>query len=75
MSTPEVACPTCGVMAPWSSSNPYRPFCSERCKMVDLGAWFSEERAIPEKNDPTSEQWDDDDSVSSFSPGDPSTPQ
>ena len=43
--------------------------------MVDLGAWFSEERAIPGKNDPTSEQWDDDDALSSFSPGDPSTHQ
>jgi len=47
MSTPEVACPTCGAMAPWSSSNPYRPFCSERCKLIDLGGWFEERFRIP----------------------------
>ena len=34
-------------MAPWSSSNPYRPFCSERCKLVDLGGWFEERFRIP----------------------------
>jgi uncharacterized protein len=31
----------------WSEASPWRPFCSERCKLVDLGAWFSEARAIP----------------------------
>ena len=30
----------------WSERFPWRPFCSERCKMVDLGAWFAEERAV-----------------------------
>jgi len=44
--------------------------------MVDLGAWFSEERAIPAAKDPSSEQWEDDeDSLSGFSPADPLTPQ
>ncbi len=47
MSTPEVACPTCGALAAWSPSNPFRPFCSERCKMVDLGGWFEERFRIP----------------------------
>ena len=42
-----VKCPTCQREAEWSAENPYRPFCSERCKMADLGAWFSGERAIP----------------------------
>jgi len=47
MSAPEVACPTCSAMSSWSSSNPYRPFCSERCKLIDLGGWFEERFRIP----------------------------
>jgi endogenous inhibitor of DNA gyrase (YacG/DUF329 family) len=31
----------------WSEEFPFRPFCSERCKMVDLGAWLTEQHAIP----------------------------
>jgi endogenous inhibitor of DNA gyrase (YacG/DUF329 family) len=31
----------------WNDDFPFRPFCSERCKMVDFGAWVSGERAIP----------------------------
>lgn len=37
-----VSCPQCGRPTPWNASNAYRPFCSERCKMVDLGQWASE---------------------------------
>jgi endogenous inhibitor of DNA gyrase (YacG/DUF329 family) len=37
-----VPCPRCGTQAPFAPSNPWRPFCSERCKMIDLGAWASE---------------------------------
>ncbi len=36
-----VRCPRCGKRVPWES-NPFRPFCSERCKLVDLGMWASE---------------------------------
>lgn len=43
----EVPCPRCGKAAPWSTGNPWRPFCSERCKMIDLGAWASESYRIP----------------------------
>ena len=42
----EVACPRCGTRREWSG-NPYRPFCSERCKLIDLGGWFSGNNAIP----------------------------
>ena len=43
-----VPCPTCGAQVIWSAEmSPWRPFCSERCRLLDLGAWFSEERAIP----------------------------
>jgi endogenous inhibitor of DNA gyrase (YacG/DUF329 family) len=42
-----VKCPGCGRSLEWSSTNPWRPFCSERCKLIDLGAWIQEEHAIP----------------------------
>ena len=53
-----VSCPRCGNAVPWSAAYPYRPFCSERCKLVDLGAWASESYRIPvveNKNDPDAE--------------------
>jgi len=31
----------------WEPESPYRPFCSERCKLIDLGAWASESYRIP----------------------------
>jgi endogenous inhibitor of DNA gyrase (YacG/DUF329 family) len=46
MSPPVVKCPTCRREIDWASS-PFRPFCSERCRLIDLGAWLSEQRAIP----------------------------
>ncbi|MDE2220979.1 MAG: DNA gyrase inhibitor YacG [Gammaproteobacteria bacterium] len=42
-----VACPACKRPLEWSAQNPWRPFCSERCKLVDLGAWLTEAHAIP----------------------------
>lgn len=43
---PRVCCPTCGDAVIWSTSALWRPFCSERCRLLDLGAWFGEEHAI-----------------------------
>jgi endogenous inhibitor of DNA gyrase (YacG/DUF329 family) len=43
-----VACPQCGKDVIWNSASRYRPFCSERCKMVDIGQWASESYRIPE---------------------------
>ena len=37
----KVRCPQCGGDALWAPGNPWRPFCSERCKTGDLGAWAS----------------------------------
>ena len=37
-----VRCPSCGGASVYASSNPFRPFCSERCKSTDFGAWASE---------------------------------
>jgi endogenous inhibitor of DNA gyrase (YacG/DUF329 family) len=42
-----VDCPTCGAKVEWSEKNRYRPFCSERCKQIDLGAWAEEKYTIP----------------------------
>jgi endogenous inhibitor of DNA gyrase (YacG/DUF329 family) len=38
----KVACPGCGEPAEYSPANPHRPFCGERCRLNDLGAWASE---------------------------------
>ena len=46
-----VACPHCGKEHQWNSSNRYRPFCSERCKMIDLGKWASEEYRVAQATD------------------------
>jgi endogenous inhibitor of DNA gyrase (YacG/DUF329 family) len=42
-----VKCPTCNAPVEWNDKTPTRPFCSERCKLIDLGAWAAEEHAIP----------------------------
>lgn len=40
-------CPQCGTLVDWNEKAEWRPFCSERCRLIDLGAWFSEENSIP----------------------------
>ena len=45
----QIVCPTCKKLVEWSVSNPYRPFCSERCKLIDLGAWADGTYAIPDQ--------------------------
>lgn len=42
-----VDCPTCGKKVEWLDTNKYRPFCSDRCKQIDLGAWAEEKYVIP----------------------------
>jgi endogenous inhibitor of DNA gyrase (YacG/DUF329 family) len=42
-----IACPTCKQLTEYSPDNEYRPFCSKRCKLIDLGLWASEQYAIP----------------------------
>lgn len=46
-----IRCPGCGGPSVYSPANPYRPFCSERCKNHDLGAWASEGYAVPAEPD------------------------
>ena len=42
-----VKCPICGNSAEYRLDNPNRPFCSRRCKLIDLGAWAEERYAVP----------------------------
>lgn len=46
------ACPNCRKSSSLDASNPWRPFCSERCKLIDLGAWASGRYAIPVESPP-----------------------
>ena len=51
-----VHCPTCGKKVEWSDESKWRPFCSKRCKLIDLGDWLAEknrvegEEGMPEEN-------------------------
>ncbi len=50
-----VACPVCGAPVAWSPKSPWRPFCSERCKTIDLGDWASERHVIAGRSDAAGE--------------------
>lgn len=41
-----VPCPQCKRDVTWSGASPWRPFCSERCRLIDLGEWFNEENRL-----------------------------
>lgn len=43
----EIKCPQCGRLTFYSSENTFRPFCSERCRLIDLGQWANESYKIP----------------------------
>jgi uncharacterized protein len=45
-------CPRCGQRASLDTTNAWRPFCTERCKMIDLGKWASEQFSIPAEDQP-----------------------
>jgi endogenous inhibitor of DNA gyrase (YacG/DUF329 family) len=44
---PELPCPTCKKRGPWFET-PYGPFCSKRCRLIDLGKWLGEEHRVSE---------------------------
>jgi endogenous inhibitor of DNA gyrase (YacG/DUF329 family) len=46
MKRQKVKCPSCGKFIEWSAKNRWRPFCSERCRMIDLGSWADESYRI-----------------------------
>lgn len=47
-------CPRCGEATQWED-NPFRPFCSARCKLIDLGAWANDEYRLPTQDAPQAE--------------------
>ena len=54
MTLAPVKCPTCQRDLDWENA-PFRPFCSERCRLIDLGAWLSGQRSIPGESVPAAE--------------------
>ncbi len=46
-SPPIVACPTCKTPVLWVAEQVFKPFCSQRCKLIDLGDWATEAHKIP----------------------------
>lgn len=46
MKTLFVKCPQCKELVKWDAKNSHKPFCSERCKLIDLGAWANDEHRI-----------------------------
>lgn len=52
---PRVKCPSCGKKTEYND-NEFRPFCSERCKLLDFGAWADEEYALPTQETQLSEE-------------------
>ena len=50
-----VPCPRCGAQAPYALENPWRPFCSERCRVIDLGNWASEAYRVPVPAEPAAD--------------------
>ncbi|WP_241576094.1 DNA gyrase inhibitor YacG [Rosenbergiella collisarenosi] len=60
-----VNCPQCQKEVIWDNLSPWRPFCSKRCQMIDLGEWAAEEKSIA--GQPTHfdhEAWSEQDSES-----------
>lgn len=43
----DITCPNCGKKGTWNPENSYKPFCSERCKLIDLGDWAAEKHRVP----------------------------
>ena len=62
MTAPRIArCPRCGTSTRLDPQNPWRPFCSERCKLIDLGDWMSGRYALPvQEEDPSAPSPDQD---------------
>jgi uncharacterized protein len=65
MKPPVVTCPTCGAAVNWTPENRWKPFCSERCKLIDLGHWATEKYRVPAESPPDENE----------APGEPERPQ
>jgi uncharacterized protein len=56
MKTAIVKCPHCKTVHPYDEKSPFRPFCSERCKLLDLGAWADSAYKVPTNEVPSEEE-------------------
>jgi endogenous inhibitor of DNA gyrase (YacG/DUF329 family) len=65
MKPPVVTCPTCNAAVSWTPENRWKPFCSERCKLIDLGHWATEKYRVPAESPPDEDE----------SPGEAERPQ
>lgn len=50
--TKDITCPTCDKKNTWNNKNEFKPFCSERCKLIDLGEWASENYRVASDEKP-----------------------
>ena len=62
----QVACPNCSNLSEFSPANIFRPFCSERCKLIDLGQWANEGYKIPSAKPIDANDEDSDSDASHF---------
>ncbi len=50
MTNKTVKCPNCGKKVVWTEQEKFKPFCCERCKLIDFGEWADEQKSIPEES-------------------------
>jgi len=53
----KICCPTCNKQNTWKPDNDFKPFCSDRCKLIELGEWASENRKFPSKLVEQDQDW------------------
>lgn len=62
-----VNCPTCKKEVVWEPESAYRPFCSKRCQLIDLGEWAAEEKRIASQSDLSdTEAWSEPEDTSPY---------
>ncbi len=58
-----VSCPRCGAQVAWIRESRYRPFCSDRCRLIDLGDWATEKYRVPVAEDKDKPKIDESETV------------
>jgi len=64
-----VTCPQCGRPVEWAATSRWRPFCSQRCKTIDLGAWAAEAYRVPVVEPTESDEMSTADPAAAIGPG------
>lgn len=60
MKKKDIFCPICNKPHTWTDENKFRPFCSDRCKLIDLGEWADDSRSVPGETIPNESENSDD---------------